>query len=210
MFITFEGLDGSGKTTQIHLLATWLREQGYDVRTAREPGGTVIGDQIRQVLHSLKHREMNPRTELLLFNASRAQLVAEAIQPALRDGAIVLCDRFVHSTLAYQGYGHGLDLNTLHLILDFATDNLQPDFIIYLDISVEMGLQRRRDAARAGQEWNRLDAYSQAFHQRVWQGYQTLMQQDPQRWIVISALDTPEAVQARIRAEVAQRLNPQA
>lgn len=200
MFITFEGLDGSGKTTQIRLLTAYLRNQGHDVILTREPGGTAIGDQVRDVLHTLENAEMHPRTELLLYNASRAQLVEQVIKPNLKAGTIVLCDRFTDSTLAYQGYGHGLDLPTLRTILDFATAGLKPDRTIYLDIDVADGLQRRRQAAHQGEEWNRLDALDVAFHQRVQQGYQALIQADPARWVVVDALGPEAEIQARIRA----------
>lgn len=153
MFITFEGSDGSGKTTQIRLAAEWLREQGHEVLLTREPGGTSIGDRVRALL--LEHSgesAMQPRTELLLFCASRAQLVAEVIRPWLTQGGIVLCDRYADSTLAYQGYGHGLDLPTLRTILDFATASLKPDLTIFLDLDPELGLIRRRTARFQGED----------------------------------------------------------
>ena len=206
MFITFEGLDGSGKTTQIHLLTAYLRNQGYDVILTREPGGTPIGDQIREVLHTLKNAEMHPRTELLLYTASRAQLIEQVIKPHLKSGTIVLCDRFVDSTLAYQGYGHGLELALLRTILEFATGGLKPDLTMYMDISVADGLKRRRKAASQGEEWNRLDALASEFHERVWQGYQALIAEDPARWQVINALGSESAIQDRIRAALAPHL----
>jgi dTMP kinase len=204
LFITFEGLDGSGKTTQIQLLAAYLREQGYSVLQTREPGGTDIGNQIREVLHALKNEGMHPRTELLLYTASRAQLVAEVIRPRLAAGEIILSDRYIDSTLAYQGYGRGLDLNTLRQILDFATEGLKPDVTVYLDISAEGGLERRQKAASQGEEWNRLDALALEFHQRVHAGYKTLIQADPQRWLVVEAKGDIDDIQQRIRA----RLSP--
>jgi dTMP kinase len=204
LFITFEGLDGSGKTTQIQLLASYLREQGYSVLQTREPGGTDIGNQIREVLHALKNEGMHPRTELLLYTASRAQLVAEVIRPRLAAGEIILSDRYIDSTLAYQGYGRDLDLNTLRQILDFATEGLKPDVTVYLDISAEGGLERRQKAASQGEEWNRLDALALEFHQRVHAGYKTLIQADPQRWLVVEAKGDIDDIQQRIRA----RLSP--
>lgn len=206
LFISFEGPDGSGKTTQIVPLVAQLRAQGRTVFQTREPGGTPIGDQIRAVLHDLKNEQMHPHTEILLYAASRAQLVAQEIRPRLERGEIVVSDRYADSTLAYQGYGHGLDLPTLRTILAFATGGLQPDLTIYLDISAEDGLQRRQRAAEDGAEWNRMDAQSLAFHQRVREGYQALIAAAPARWVCIDAVGNRDAIQAQIRAHVAARL----
>ncbi|HZU86740.1 MAG TPA: dTMP kinase, partial [Anaerolineaceae bacterium] len=151
MFITLEGPEGSGKTCQIGDLAAFLRQQGYEVITTREPGGTPIGDQIRAVLTQLDNTAMHPRTEILLFCAGRAQHVEQLIRPALAEGKIILCDRYADSTLAYQGYGHGVALDTLHQLLHFATGGLRPDLTLLLDVPVEQGLQRRRCS---GGEWN--------------------------------------------------------
>lgn len=206
MFITFEGLDGSGKTTQIQLLTEFLRNQGYEVVPTREPGGTAIGDQIREILHSLKNDEMHPRTELLLYTASRAQLIEQVIKPHLQANKIVLSDRFVDSTLAYQGYGHKLDLNVLRTILNFATGGVTPDMTIYMDISVEQGLKRRRRAADDGEEWNRLDALALEFHKRVYDGYQALVAEEPQRWVRIDALGSEAEIQRQIQNVLLPRL----
>lgn len=202
MFITLEGPEGSGKSSQLPDLAEFLRGQGWDVLTTREPGGTPIGDQIRQILMRLDNQELHPRTEILLFLASRAQLVEQVIKPALREGKLVLCDRFGDSTLAYQGYGHGLNLDTLRTMLDFATDKLKPDLTLLLDVDVETGLQRKRKE----DEWNRLDAYELAFHQRVRDGYHELCRQEPERWRVIDAMQPKEAVQIALRQAVMQFL----
>jgi dTMP kinase len=206
MFITFEGPDGSGKSTQICLLVEYLRQQGYPVFQTREPGGTPIGDQIRTVLHDLKNEGMHPHTEILLYAASRAQLVAQEIRPRLNAGEIVICDRYADSTLAYQGYGHGLDLDTLRVILRFATGGLQPDLTLYLDITAEEGLKRRERAAQDGAEWNRLDAQPLDFHRRVRDGYLALMADDPARWARVSATGDRIAIQRQIRAVVLARL----
>lgn len=195
VFITFEGPEGSGKTTQLRLLAPWLAEQGYPVLTTREPGGTPIGEAIRTVLHDPAHREMHPRAEILLYSASRAQHVAQLIRPALAEGRVVLCDRYYDSTYAYQGYGRGLDLATLRAITTFATDHLVPDLTVFLDVPSELGLQRRR----ASGPLNRLDQETLDFHQRVREGYLALMAQEPQRWVLIPAEDPLDAVQARLR-----------
>jgi dTMP kinase len=202
MFITLEGPEGSGKSSQLPDLAEFLSGQGWDVLTTREPGGTPIGDQIRQILMRLDNQELHPRTEILLFLASRAQLVEQVIKPALREGKLVLCDRFGDSTLAYQGYGHGLNLDTLRIMLDFATDKLKPDLTLLLDVDVETGLQRKRKE----DEWNRLDAYALAFHQRVREGYHELCRQEPERWRVIDAMQPKEAVQLALRQAVMQFL----
>jgi dTMP kinase len=206
MFITFEGPDGSGKSTQICLLAEYLRKQGSPVFQTREPGGTPIGDQIRTVLHDLKNEGMHPHTEILLYAASRAQLVAQEIRPRLAAGEIVICDRYADSTLAYQGYGHGLDLDTLRVILRFATGGLQPDLTLYLDITAEEGLKRRERAAQDGAEWNRLDAQPLDFHRRVRDGYLALMAEDPARWVRIPATGDRFAIQTQIRAVALARL----
>jgi len=207
VFITFEGPDGSGKTTQARLLAEWLRERGYEVVLSREPGGTDIGDQIRTVLHDPANGAMDARTEILLYSASRAQHVAQRIRPALAAGQIVVSDRYADSTLAYQGYGRGLDLETLRRITDFATGGLTPDLTLYLDIPPEEGLERRQVG---GDEWNRLDAEALEFHQRVRAGYLRLIKGEPERWVVVHGDRPVEEIQAEIRGVVEERLRSDA
>ena len=202
MFITLEGPEGSGKTTQIGPLAEFLRQQGLEVLTTREPGGTPIGDQIRAVLHSLENTAMHPRTETLLFQSARAQLVEQVIRPHLQRGGIVISDRYADSTLAYQGYGHGLPLDQVRAVISFATGELKPDLTILLDLDVELGLQRRSQ----GGGWNRLDAYTLEFHRRVRQGYHQLVQAEPSRWAILDAAQTPERVQEALRKVVCERL----
>ena len=184
MFITFEGPDGSGKTSQIAMLADYFRAKGYTVVTTREPGGTAIGDQIRACLHDVANTAMAAETELLLYSASRAQLVRELIRPSLAAGYVVLCDRFADSSMAYQGYGRGLDKEQLALLTAVATGGLKPDLTILLDIAVERGLARRTDNA---EEMNRLDLETAAFHNRVRQGYHQLAVQEPGRWRIVDA-----------------------
>jgi len=187
-FVTFEGPEGSGKSTQIALLESALGAQGYDVICTREPGGTSIGEQVRAVLHSMDNQEMLPRAEILLYSAARAQHVGELIAPSLARGCVVLCDRYAESTLAYQGYGHGLNLADLEQITRFATKGLRPSLIIYLDLDVTIGLQRKlTDRDRGAGEWNRMDQLDLAFHQRVRDGYLTMAQQDPSRWVIVDA-----------------------
>ncbi|MGJ3237754.1 MAG: dTMP kinase [Anaerolineae bacterium] len=207
MFITFEGTEGSGKSTQIKTIYSTLQRAGYDVLLTREPGGTAIGDQIRALL--LDHAEsqhMHPRAELLLFCASRAQLVGELIRPHLERGGVVLCDRYADSTLAYQGYGHGLPVAELKQILQFATGGLYPHLTIYLDLSPARGLQRRRQGQLFGEDWNRLDDMELAFHQRVYDGYQTIIAEDEARFIRIDADQTITQVQADIKTQLIGRL----
>jgi len=204
MFITLEGPDGSGKSSQLQALANWLMEQGYHLYTTREPGGTEIGNQIRTVLHDIENTAMHPRTEILLYLASRAQHVEEIIRPKLDEGMIVLCDRYADSTLAYQGYGHGVDLDTLKKLLDFSTGGLYPDLTILLDLDVEEGLNRRK---LSGGEWNRLDAFTLAFHQRVRDGYLTLAANEPRRWRKINAAQTYEQVQSEWRQVVMNEIS---
>jgi dTMP kinase len=205
MFITFEGPDGSGKTTQLRSLADFLCQHNYQVLTTREPGGTPISEQIRTILFDLKNTQMVPRTEILLFLASRAQLVEQVIRPYLAGGGIVLCDRYADSTVAYQGYGHQVNLDQLKVLIDFATGGLKPDLTILLDLEVEEGLRRREQ----GGDWNRLDAYAQAFHQRVRQGFLELARQEPRRWVTIDAGRPADQVQAAVRREVARCLEIQ-
>ncbi len=197
MFITFEGPEGSGKSSQIKQLALFLKTRGFSVLETREPGGTPIGDQIRDCLHDVANTDMVAPTEFLLYSASRAQLVREVIRPALDAGTIVLCDRYADSTTAYQGYGRGLDLADLRLITRFATGGLTPDVTFLLDIDVERGLARRVEGEA---EMNRLDLEEIAFHQRVRDGYHQLAKIDPQRWILVDADRSQEIVQADLQA----------
>lgn len=203
MFITIEGPEGSGKTSQIDPLAEFLRQKGFDVLTTREPGGTLIGDQIRAVLHSLDNTAMHPRTEALLFQSARAQLVEQVIRPHLQRGGVVISDRYADSTLAYQGYGHRLPIGQIKTIIRFATGALVPDLTLLLDLDVELGLQRRSK----GGDWNRLDAYALDFHRRVRLGYHRLTQAEPQRWVIIDAAQPSGRVQEAIRQVVLERLN---
>jgi dTMP kinase len=202
MFITLEGPEGSGKTSQIPSLHDYLTKAGYRVFCTREPGGTSIGDQIREVLLADKNTDMHPRSEILLFQASRAQLVEQIIIPRLEQGEIVLCDRYADSTLAYQGYGHQMNLEQLRTIVDFATGGLKPDLSILLDVEVEVGLSRRQKDGGV----NRLDAFALEFHRRVQAGYHQLVAAEPARWRVIDASQSPEQVQQDLRATISERL----
>jgi len=195
-FITFEGPDGSGKTTQLRLLAPWLTELGLMLTMVREPGGTAIGEKIRDLVHDPTHREMEPRAEILLYSAARAQLVGQVIRPALAAGRTVLCDRYYDSTYAYQGYGRGLSLPLLRAVTECATGGLVPDLTLYLDVSPEVGLQRRMSH---GEEMNRLDQESLEFHRRVRAGYLELAAAEPQRWRIIPGEGAVESIQQILR-----------
>jgi dTMP kinase len=202
-FITLEGPEGSGKSTHASRLAEYLRSKGRDVLLTREPGGTSIGDQIRSILNDHANSAMQPRAEILLFCASRAQLINQMIRPHLVRGGTVVCDRFSDSTLAYQGYGHGLDLKMLRSISDFATDRLKPNLTLLLDLPVEVGLTRRR---RSDSDWNRLDALEVEFHRRVRKGYLILARREPKRWVRIDAQKEAEEVWSEILNAVSVRL----
>jgi dTMP kinase len=202
-FITLEGPEGSGKSTHAPRLAEYLRSKGRDVLLTREPGGTAIGDQIRAILNDHANTAMHPRAEILLFCASRAQLVSRMIRPHLARGGTVVCDRYSDSTLAYQGYGHGLDLGILRTISNFATEQLAHDLTLLLDLPVEIGLARRR---RSDSDWNRLDALEVEFHRRVRQGYLDLSREEPGRWTRIDAEQPEEEVWNAILKAVSARL----
>ncbi|MBR6090231.1 MAG: dTMP kinase [Anaerolineaceae bacterium] len=191
MFITFEGPDGSGKTTQLNRLVALLEQEGKSVVRTREPGGTDIGDQIRSVIMDMKNKKMAPRAEILLFCASRAQLVEELIRPSLDEGKIILCDRYADSTMAYQGYGHGLDRQVLGTLLNFATGGLKPDLTLLFDVPSGVGLRRRMNNH---EEWNRMDDYELRFHERVRNGYLELAAAEPERWVVINADRSPDEI----------------
>lgn len=204
MFITLEGPEGSGKTSQLPPLVEYMREQGYEVFPTREPGGTSIGEQIREVIHDLKNVEMHPRTETLLYQAARAQIVEQVFKPRLAAGEIVISDRYYDSTIAYQGYGHQQDLDQVRALVRYATGGLVPDLTILLDVDVEAGLRRK---TQNGSEWNRLDAYTLEFHQRVRRGYLEMARAEPQRWVMIDAGREWRMVQQELRRVVVERLS---
>lgn len=181
-FLTFEGIDGCGKTTQIELFARYLQEQGLPFLTTREPGGTPLGDRIRDLLLARQNTEMEPRTELLLMFAARAQHVAQVIRPALERGYLVLSDRFTDASLAYQGYGRGLNRRLIAQLHDVACGRLKPDLTLVIDIDPETSLQRarRRNAFSASNE-GRFEQEAQEFHRRVRRGYRALARQERRR-----------------------------
>ena len=198
-FITFEGTDGAGKTTQIRHLSAELRQAGYDICLTREPGGTPISEQIRDMLLNPDHSEMAATTELLLYAASRAQHVSEVIKPALEAGKIVISSRFADAMVVYQGYGRGLDLERINRLNRIATDGVTPDVTVVLDLPVEIGLQRVRKR-RGGLD--RLEREKIEFHQRLRDGYRALAEQEPQRIKIIDAQASPEQVYTQIQGAV--------
>jgi len=204
MFITLEGPEGSGKTSHTPHLVEYLREKGYRVFPTREPGGTSISEQIRDILHDLKNAEMHPHTETLLYQAARAQIVEQVIRPRLAAGEIVISDRYYDSTIAYQGYGHQQDLNEIRQLVKYATGGLVPDLTILLDVDVKVGLKRKK---QNGVEWNRMDAHEVEFYQRVRNGYMEMVKQEPKRWVVVDASRDWEKVQAELREVITRALS---
>jgi dTMP kinase len=203
MFITLEGPEGSGKTSHVPYLVEYLREKGFTVFPTREPGGTSISEQIRGILHDLKNAEMHPRTETLLYQAARAQIVEQVIRPRLEAGEIIISDRYFDSTIAYQGYGHQQNLDEVRTLVRYATGGLVPELTILLDIDVEAGLKRK---TQNGAEWNRLDAYTIEFHQRVRAGYLEMVKREPRRWVIVDASREWNEVQEELRKVILTRL----
>ena len=204
LFITLEGTEGSGKSTQIALLAERIRQQRRTVRTLREPGGTPVGEEIRHTLkHSAQSQAMTPETELLLMNASRAQLVREIIRPALAADEVVLCDRFYDSTTAYQGYGRGLPLDLVRTMVDFAVGESRPHLTLLLHIPLSVS-EARRASRGTGQvtQWDRMEEADRGFFERVEQGYMAIAAAEPKRVRLIEATQDTEQVSAAIWSHV--------
>jgi len=200
-FITLEGPDGAGKSSQADRLVSALRDAGFMVRQVREPGGTPLGEAVRELLMAAAPHDA--RSDALLFNAARATLVAEVIRPALERGEIVVCDRYADSTLAYQGHGGGLDVAELGRINAWSTGGLVPDLTILFDVPVEQGLARRASGPRTGRTRFEDPAYHDAaFHERVRAGYRRMAAADPARWRVIDASRSPDRVAAELLALV--------
>ena len=205
LFITFEGTEGGGKSTQISLLAERLRTTGRAIRTLREPGGTPIGEEIRHTLkHSAANDAMTPEAELLLMNASRAQLVREVIRPAIAAGEVVLCDRFLDSTIAYQGYGRKLDLSIVKAIIDIAVGATRPQLTFLLRVPLEISETRRLSRGTAVRD--RFEELDREFFRRVEDGYDAIAALEPARIRVIDATRSIEAVAQEIWANVSPML----
>lgn len=205
LFFTFEGVEGSGKTTQIGRLSATLRQDGQRVVETREPGGTSLGDAIRSILLATRNLEMVAETELFLYLASRAQLCREWIAPALDGETIVVCDRFADATVAYQGYGRGLDLKLIRTINRVATGGLTPDLTILLDLDPREGLRRVRERGQVPLPeslLDRLEAEALEFHDRVRKGYLQLAREEPHRFQIIDATQSEEAIAAEIWTRV--------
>ena len=190
LFLTFEGPDGSGKSTQVRLLAQALRARGMPVVETREPGGTPLGERVRTVALDPGSPSATPLALSFLMSAARAQLVDEVISPALAEGKVVITDRYSDSTAAYQSYGLGVDLADVSELTRIATRGVQPDVVVYVDIPVEVGLQRVADRGAR----NRLDKEALEFHRRVREGYLALANRDPRRWIVVDGADAETVV----------------
>lgn len=205
-FITFEGIDGSGKTTQIARMHTFLQEHGYEVVLTREPGGTRISDRIRELLLNPEHHEMEEATEVLLYAASRAQHVREKIVPALEQGKIVLCDRFLDASLAYQGYGLGLSLSDILAVNRFATGGVVPDRTYFLELP--LNVSRERLAARfASQEGpDRIEQKPASYHERVYEGFFEIRTQHPERIVPINANRSLEEIQQDLQDDILEYL----
>lgn len=201
LFITFEGIDQSGKTTQAARLEQRLKDAGYTVQAWRDPGSTSISEQIRDILLSSKNHGMDAITELLLYEAARAQIVAEAIRPALKKNYIVIMDRFYDSTTAYQGYGRGISLDTIHQANAIATGGLTPDVTFFIDVTWEESCRRKGQNAR-----DRMESEGRSFFERIRAGYLTMAQNEPERIIVMDGQQTAVAIASDIWRIIENRL----
>ena len=210
MFITFEGIEGCGKTTQIHRLVKRLRRQGIPLITTLEPGGTKIGRHIRQILLDSRNRNLSPLAELILYAADRTQHVEEIIKPALDQGNWVICDRFFDATMAYQGAGRGQDMELIHVLNEKATQGIRPDITFLLDCPVEIGLERaiRRNKAAAHRGQDRFEREAMDFHREVRRGYLGLARKNKKRFRIVDATLAEEEVEQRIFKHIEPFLVP--
>jgi dTMP kinase len=203
LFISMEGPDGAGKSTQIELLQEYLAGKGYETIITREPGGTIISEAIRGIILNKDYSEMSPNTELLLYAAARAQLVHEVIRPALEAGKAVICDRFLESSVVYQGIARGLGIDKVYAVNDYALEGLRPQLTILLDLDAEEGLRRKKNQA----ELDRMEAAGLEFHKKVVEGYRFLAERDTNRIMRISATLPREEIHAKIVKEIEERIN---
>lgn len=203
VFITIEGGEGAGKSTLIEQLTNIMLQRGKSITTTREPGGIPIAEQIRAVILDRENTEMDARTEALLYAAARRQHLVEKVVPALEKGEFVICDRFVDSSLAYQGYARGLGMDEVWAINQFAIKEVMPDLTIYMDVSPEVGLGRIAQASE--REINRLDLEKQSFHEKVREGYMKLLQQNPERIVLVNAENSADLVFADVLSAIDER-----
>jgi dTMP kinase len=206
LFLSFEGGEASGKSVQAKRLAEWLQAQGRLVVSVREPGSTPVGERVRDIVLHAKDIPLAPNAQALLYSTARAQLVRDVIRPELAKGKIVIVDRFYDSTLAYQGYGHGADLDHLRAVTAFAVGDTRPDRTFLLDLPVEAA-ERRHASRKPGREWDRFESEARAFHERVRAGYLALADAEPRRIAIIPADRSEQAIAGDIRREV-ERLLP--
>jgi dTMP kinase len=193
-FITVEGTDGAGKSTQIELLVKYLQNRGFEVVVTREPGGTSISEKIREIILDVENSEMSDITEALLYAASRAQHISQKIKPAVEAGKVVICDRFVDSSIAYQGYARGLDMSLIEDVNGYAVDGMAPDATLFFDIKPEIGIARKKNV----QSLDRIEKETLDFHYKVYNGYKELLQKYPQRIKRIDAQKDVEEVHAQV------------
>lgn len=201
IFITMEGPDGSGKTTQIEMLKTYLESKGYDIVITREPGGTVISEAIRAIILNKDYQEMSHMTELLLYASARAQLVNQVIKPALAEGKAVICDRFVESSAVYQGIGRGLGVSTVYEVNNYALGDVKPKLTIFMDLDADEGIRRKENQT----ELDRMEMEDLSFHKRVVEGYRQLAQLYPDRIFPVDATLPIEKIHSIIVEEVEKR-----
>ena len=195
LLITIEGMDGSGKTTQINMIRDYISEKGYNVILAREPGGTKISEKIRDIILDPANATMAATTEMLLYASARAQLVAEIIKPAIENGSVVVCDRFIDSSIAYQGFGRGIDINTIMDVNMAAMDGMMPNITFFIDISPEVALKRRMASSTA----DRIEQERMEFHMKAYEGYKRLANLYPERIKTIDGNRTVEEISQEIR-----------
>ncbi len=205
IFITFEGIEGSGKSTQIRELRDFLQASGHTVISTREPGGTPLADRIRDLLLSHHSEKVSEKSEIFLYLASRSQHIASVVKPALYQGITVLCDRFFDATLAYQGYGRGLDIDFLHKLNRYATEGISPDLTILLDIPAETGI--KRISQNPERTLDRLESENLSFHERVRRGYLQIASSEPERFMIVDGSSSQEKISHQIREEVTRRFN---